>query len=112
VRALKQIRAKQPVARGTLQTIFDYTPYDELRRLGLPPAVESDARKASPTRTGMLVVTEVQPGAARRAARGRRHPGRVRRQPDLDFDALDALLDSRVGGRLSSRSCAAAASAR
>ena len=41
VRALKLIEAKKPVARGTLQTVFDYTPYDELRRLGLPPAVET-----------------------------------------------------------------------
>jgi S1-C subfamily serine protease len=101
VRALKLIQAKQPVARGTLQTIFDYTPYDELRRLGLPPAVESDARKASPTRTGMLVVTEVQPGAA---ADGPLEVGDILvaadGNPISDFDALDALLDSRVGGEV------------
>ena len=101
VRALKLIQAKQPVARGTLQTIFDYTPYDELRRLGLPPAVESDARKASPTRTGMLVVTEVQPAAA---ADGPLEVGDILvaadGNPISDFDALDALLDSRVGGEV------------
>jgi pro-apoptotic serine protease NMA111 len=98
VRALKLIEAKQPVARGTLQTIFEYTPYDELRRLGLPPAVEQQARKTSPTRTGMLVVTEVQPGAD---ADGKLAVGdvlvAVDGKPMTDFDALDALLDDKVG---------------
>lgn len=98
VRALKLIQAKQPVARGTLQTIFEYTPYDELRRLGLPPAVEQDARRTAPARTGMLVVTEVQPGAD---ADGKLAVGdvlvAVDGKPMSDFDALDALLDDRVG---------------
>jgi S1-C subfamily serine protease len=98
VRALRQIRANQPVARGTLQTVFRYTPYDELRRLGLPPAVEQDARKASPSRTGMLVATEVQPGAS---AYGQLAVGDVlvsmNGKPMSDFDAIDALLDDNVG---------------
>ncbi len=98
VRALKLIQAKQPVARGTLQTIFEYTPYDELRRLGLPPAVEQLARKTSPARTGMLVVTEVQPGAA---ADGQLAVGdvliAVDGKPMSDFDALNVLLDDNVG---------------
>jgi pro-apoptotic serine protease NMA111 len=101
VRALKLIQAKQPVPRGTLQTVFEYTPYDELRRLGLPPAVESEARKDAPSRTGMLVVTEVQPGAD---ADGKLAVGdilvAVDGQPISDFDALDALLDDRVGGQI------------
>ena len=89
------------MARGTLQTIFRYTPYDELRRLGLPPAVETEARKASPARTGMLVVTEVQPGAD---AYGQLAVGdilvSIDGKPMSDFDALDALLDDRVGGQV------------
>ena len=99
VRALELLNAGKPVSRGTLQTVFRYTPYDELRRLGLPPAVESAARKAAPARTGMLVVTEVQPGAS---AFGQLAVGDVLVAIDgrsiTDFDTLDALLDDNVGG--------------
>jgi len=98
VRALKLIQAKQPIARGTLQTIFEYTPYDELRRLGLPPAVEQEARKQAPSRTGMLVVTEVQPGSA---ADGQLEVGDVLvsigDKPMSDFEAVNAVLDDHVG---------------
>ena len=98
VRALKLLQAKRPVARGTLQTIFEYTPYDELRRLGLPPAVEQEARKTSPSRTGMLVVREVQPGSD---ADGKLAVGDVlvsmRGEPISDFETVDAILDGSVG---------------
>ncbi len=101
VRALELLQAKRPVSRGTLQTIFRYTPYDELRRLGLPPAVETAARKSAPTRTGMLVVTEVQPGAD---AHGQLAVGDVLvtadGRPISDFEVLDALLDDRIGGQI------------
>ncbi len=101
VRALALLQAGQPVSRGTLQIVFRYTPYDELRRLGLPAAVEAAARAAAPARTGMLVVTEVQPGAA---AYGQLAVGdilvAIDGRPVADFDALDALLDDNVGGAL------------
>ncbi len=101
VRALALLKAGQPVSRGTLQTVFRYTPYDELRRLGLPAAVESRARTTAPARTGMLVVTEVQPGAV---AYGQLAVGdilvAIDGRPVTDFDALDALLDDSVGGEL------------
>ncbi len=101
VRALALLKAGKPISRGTLQTVFRYTPYDELRRLGLPSTVESAARKTAPARTGMLVVTEVQPGAA---AYGQLAVGDVLvaidGRPVADFDALDMLLDDSVGGEL------------
>jgi S1-C subfamily serine protease len=99
VRALSLIQAGQSVTRGTLQTVFRYTPYDELRRLGLPANIEAEARRAAPARTGMLVVIEVQPGAT---AYGQLAVGDIlvsvngRLVPE--FDALNAILDGGVGG--------------
>jgi pro-apoptotic serine protease NMA111 len=102
VRALDLVRAGQPVPRGTLQTVFKYTPYDELRRLGLLPATEARARKAFPARTGMLVVAEVQPGSP---ADGRIAVGDILvgmgGRIVTDFDALAAVLDDSVGAEVS-----------
>src|ERR1700733_830071 len=74
VRALKFIDAGKPVPRGTLETVFKYTPYDELRRLGLSPDTEARMRSAYPKLTGMLVVEDVQPGSG---ADGQLAPGDI-----------------------------------
>ena len=98
VRALRYIDATQPVPRGTLQTVFHYTPYDELRRLGLSPELEARMRKDYPKLTGMLVVSEVQPGSA---ADGVLVPGDIltgiQGRPVPEFFALEDLLDGNVG---------------
>jgi len=98
VRAFDLIRAGRPVTRGTLQTVFAYTPYDELARLGLRPQTEAEARKAAPGLTGMLVVGEVQPGSP---AEGQLQPGdilvRVNGNLVATFDPLAEVLDSSVG---------------
>jgi S1-C subfamily serine protease len=97
-RALKYIDAGKPVPRGTLETVFKYTPYDELRRLGLNPDTEVRMRNAYPKLTGMLVVDEVQPGSA---ADGVLAPGdilvAIDGKPVPEFFALEDVLDSRVG---------------
>lgn len=97
-RALELIRQGRPVARGTLQTEFRYRPYDELRRLGVQSATETEARRAHPDNTGMLVVDNVQPGSG---ADGVLEPGdvlvRVNGRLVTTFEPLEAVLDDSVG---------------
>jgi len=97
-RALDLVRAGHPVTRGTLQTVFRYTPYDELVRLGLRPQTEAEARSAAPGLTGMLVVSEVQVGSP---AEGQLQPGdilvRVNGKLTATFNPLEEVLDSSVG---------------
>jgi S1-C subfamily serine protease len=96
-RALKFIDAGKPVPRGTLETVFKYTPYDELRRLGLNSDTEARLRSAYPKLTGMLVVADVQPGSA---ADGVLAPGdilvAIEGKPTPEFFALEDVLDSHV----------------
>src|SRR4029453_8611026 len=97
-RALERVQAGEPITRGTLQTVFSYTPYDELARLGLPPEIEAEARRAAPGLTGMLVVSEVQPGST---AEGALQPGdilvRINGRLITTFQPLAEVLDDSVG---------------
>jgi S1-C subfamily serine protease len=98
VRALKYIEIGKPVPRGTLETVFKYTPYDELKRLGLNAETEAQMRRAYPKLTGMLVVEDVQPGSA---ADGVLAPGdilvAIDGKPVPEFFALEDVLDNHVG---------------
>ena len=100
-RALQLLQAGKPVARGTIQTLFTYAPYDELRRLGLDGATEEAVRKLYKSYTGMLVVAEVQPGSP---TFGVLQPGdillRVNGEYVTQFEPLDAVLDASVGGNI------------
>jgi len=100
-RALQLIQRGEPVSRGTLQTVFNYTPYDELVRLGLQAATQEAARKARPDLTGMLVVDEVLPGSA---TAGKLQPGdiltHVNGQLVTTFQPLEEILDSSVGSKV------------
>ncbi len=101
-RALKYIDEGKPVPRGTLETVFKYTPYDELRRLGLDPNTEARMRSAFPKLTGMLVVEDVQPGSG---ADGVLAPGdilvAIDAKPIPEFFSLEDVLDSHVGQPIS-----------
>jgi len=101
-RALALLQSGRVVTRGTLQVVFRYTPYDQLRRLGLTSATERRHRARFPARTGMLVVAEVQPGSE---AAGQLEVGDILTaldgSPVAEFDALAAQLDDSVGRRLS-----------
>lgn len=100
-RALDLIRAGRPVTRGTLETSFVYAPYDELRRLGLESKTEEAVRKAFPSHTGMLIVSDVQPGGP---AADILQPGdvliRVNGKYVTQFDPLNAVLDDSVGQKV------------
>jgi len=91
-----------------LETVFKYTPYDELKRLGLNAETEAGMRKAYPKLTGMLVVDDVQPGSA---ADGILAPGdilvAIDGKPIPEFFALEEVLDSHMGRRVKWR-CSAA----
>ena len=82
-----------------MQVVFHYTPYDELRRLGLQEKTEESARKSFPALTGMLVVNEVLPGGP---ADGTLQPGdvlvRVNGKMVSEFEPLEQVLDDSVGG--------------
>jgi pro-apoptotic serine protease NMA111 len=100
-RALQLIQAGKPVTRGTLQTVFAYTPYDELRRLALATDTEADVRKAFPANTGMLVVNQIQPGSP---AFEQLQAGdvlvRINGQYVTTFQPLEDLLDAGIGQSL------------
>jgi len=97
-RALNYIQDGKSVPRGTLQTVFVYTPFDEVRRLGLRNETETEVRRKFPNKTGMLVVSEVQAGSQ---AEKIVEPGDilVRLNGELlaGFDALAEELDDGVG---------------
>ena len=61
VRALKFVQEGLRVPRGTLQTEFIHTSYDELRRIGLPQEIENQFRERNRIGTGLLLVSRVLP---------------------------------------------------
>jgi pro-apoptotic serine protease NMA111 len=100
-RALGLIQQSRPVKRGTLQVVFKYLPFDELRRLGLANGTEMAARAAFPQQTGMLVVSEVLPGSA---AEPHLQPGdvlvKVNGRLMTQFEPLEDTLDNSTGGTI------------
>ncbi len=97
-RALEMIQHGKVPTRGTLEAVFSYTPFDELRRLGLAAGTEAAVRKIFPQYTGMLVVSEVLPGSK---TDGQLQPGdvlvKVNGKYTTQFEPLDEVMDSSVG---------------
>jgi len=97
-RALTLIQQGKPVTRGTLYTVFNYMPYDELERLGLDQVTEAVVRRDFPRNTGMLVVTEVLPGSP---SENVLQPGDIllslNGRTIAQFEPLEDLLDGAVG---------------
>ncbi|KAK9448666.1 trypsin-like cysteine/serine peptidase domain-containing protein [Limtongia smithiae] len=61
LRALRCIQNDEPITRGTIQVQWLLRPYDECRRLGLSPEIESQMREAFPDHIGLLVAFVVLP---------------------------------------------------
>ena len=100
-RALELIQRGKPVTRGTLYSVFNYTPYDELKRLGLSGATEAAVRKTFPQYTGMLVVTEVLPGSpSENVLQSGDVLVKVNGHYVTQFEPLDDVVDASVGGQV------------
>jgi len=104
-RALTLIQKNKKVSRGTLQTTFDYKPYDEVRRLGLRAKMEAKLRKVNHG-VGLLVVRRSLPGTE---ASTLLKPGDIiikggrineRLQWMRRFEELESLLDSNVDKKI------------
>jgi len=97
-RALRLIQENDVVARGTLQTVFERSTYDELRRLGLTKETEQLVRSVNPDQTGMLTVRQVIPESP---AAGKIEPGdilvRLNGELITEFVPLASTLDGMVG---------------
>ena len=100
-RALELIQQGKPVPRGTLYSVFNYTPYDELERLGLSGATETAVRKDFPRNTGMLVVSEVLPGSpSEKVLQTGDILVRLNGHYVTQFEPLEEVLDDSVGGQV------------
>ena len=102
VRALKLIETDRPVTRGTLETVFQHAYYDELERLGLPADAEVSLRRTDPKASGLLVVSQIQPGGP---ADGLLQVGDillgVEGHPITSFVPLENILDDAIGKTVS-----------
>ena len=104
VRALQKIQDGEEVSRGTLQWTLDYTPFDELRRLGLQHETEALVRKTWKEGTGMLVVRDVLPeGPAGDSIETGDILTHIDGKPISTFLPLETLLDERVGQKVDVR---------
>ncbi|KAF1315680.1 Pro-apoptotic serine protease, partial [Globisporangium splendens] len=97
-RALELIQQGREVQRGTIQAVFQYKPFDEVRRLGVNPDTEALVRSTYPLETGMLTVSETIPNGP---SNKKLLPGdvlvRVNDELITRFVPLDAIIDEHVG---------------
>ncbi len=102
VHAFEHVRDGRAIKRGTLQTTFQYQPYDELRRLGLSDNNEQKVRAQNPDAIGLLTVAYYVPEGP---ADGLLEAGdillKINGEWVRDFVALESVLDQHVGQEIS-----------
>lgn len=102
LRALILIRSGELISRGTLQSIFSFTHFDELRRLGLNSETESVMRRDFPESTGMLIAKQVMKGGQ---AHGILEPGdillKVNGVSINAFIPFESVMDNNIGKNVS-----------
>ncbi|MDB2544162.1 trypsin-like peptidase domain-containing protein [Woeseiaceae bacterium] len=100
-RALELIQKNQSITRGTLQTEFTQLTFDELKRLGLTPEMESLFRGQGNDTDGMLVVHRV---IKESPIEQYLQPGDILLTVDeiliADFISLAEILDQKVNEKI------------
>ncbi len=98
VHAFELLRKGEKIERGTLQTTFQYQPYDELHRLGLSDKSEQRVRAQDPDAIGLLTVAYYVPQGP---AEGLLEAGdillKINGEWIRHFVSLEAMLDRHVG---------------
>jgi S1-C subfamily serine protease len=61
VRALKYIQTGETIPRGTIQTVFSHSSYDDLKRSAFPESAEKDCRERNKPGTGLLTIAQILP---------------------------------------------------
>ena len=99
--ALEKLQAGEPVARGTVQTVFEQHPYRLLSRLGLSPEISAEVQREFPQGNGMLLVRQILPGGV---AEGKLQEGdillRINGEYVTHFIPLAETLDGSIGQTL------------
>lgn len=97
-RALDLLRARKPVARGTLHIQFRRISLGELGMLGVPNEVQAEILEVYPDTSGMLGVGGVLPGTSSfKLLRAGDVVVRINGQIVIDYVKLEAILDGSVG---------------
>ncbi|KAJ2859024.1 hypothetical protein GGI22_003118, partial [Coemansia erecta] len=101
-RAYEFIRDGKPVPRGTVQIKFTYSPFDDVRRLGLPEETEAMVRRMRPGGIGMLVAVTVLPDGPGSTAGLEEGDVLVSINGEIvtHFVMLEEMLDDNVGNTL------------
>ncbi len=96
--ALEKLQAGEPVARGTVQTVFEQRPFRLLSRLGLSDDVAQRIQQEFPQSNGMLLARQILVGGvAEQSLQEGDILLAINGQPVPEFIRLAEILDSSIG---------------